>query len=156
GARLVLVVVGPLLRHDRPDAPLVRGRTRAGSRGEDLVPHLDLDLGVRDQVLVPAGIVGRAALRGHEDVVVAVPTVDERVLPGLARLPAGRVQDEAGRPVPVVTHLAARRFVPADVLVTKEAVVWHARRLPRLHGRSDSPRPAGGEPARASAGPARA
>src|ERR1051325_1562204 len=130
GAGLVLVVLGPLRRHDRPDAPLVRGRRGASPDGEDLVPHLDLDVGVRKQVLVPTGIFGRSTLRCYEDVVGTIPTIDERELPGLAGLPTRRVQDEATGAIPVVTHLATGRFVLLDVLVAKEAVIRHAARLP--------------------------
>src|SRR6266516_6180005 len=139
GPGLVRVVLGPLRRHDRPDAPLVLGRPGAGPDGEDLVPHLDLDVGVRDQVPVPSGVFGRSTLRCHDDVVITVPTIDERELPGLAGLPTGRVQDEAVGAIPVVTHLAARRFVLPDVLVTKEAVVRHAVRVPRPRRGSDPP-----------------
>src|SRR5947209_3722056 len=63
GPGLVGVVVGPLLRHDRPDAALLLGRRRAGPDGEDLVAHLDLDVGVRDQVSVPSRVLRRSTLR---------------------------------------------------------------------------------------------
>ncbi len=43
------------------------------------------------------------------------------------------------RAVPVVTHLAAARFVRADVLVTEEAEVRHGTRLPRLLSPRDPP-----------------
>src|SRR5437667_10009082 len=119
GPGLVLVVVGPLRRHGRPHTLLVFGRPGAGPDGEDLVPHLDLHLGVRDQVLVPSGVLRRATLRRHDDEVIAVPTVDERELPGLAGLPGRRVKDENVRAVPVVPHLAAGRLVLPDVLVAK-------------------------------------
>src|SRR5439155_1118318 len=56
GPGLVLVVVGPLRRHGRPHTLLVFGRPGARPDGEDLVPHLDLHVGVCDQVLVPSGV----------------------------------------------------------------------------------------------------
>src|SRR3989475_5718690 len=139
GPGLVLVVFGPLRRHGRPHALLVFGRPGARPDWEDLVPHLDLHVGVRDQVLVPSGVLRGATLRRHDDVVIAVPTVDQRELPGLAGLPGGRVQDEAVRAVPVVPHLAAGGLVLSDVLVTKEAVVRHAAGLPRPRRGSDPP-----------------
>jgi hypothetical protein len=51
------------------------------------------------------------------------------------------MQNEYIRTVPVVTHLAARRFILTDVLVTKEAVVRHTQRVARLGRRGDSPHP---------------
>src|SRR5438477_6863875 len=119
GPGLVLVVLGPLRRHGRPHTLLVFGRPGARPDGEDLVPHLDLHVGVGHQVLVPSGVLRRATLRRYDDVVIAVPTVDERELPGLAGLPGRRVQDEAVRAIPVVPHLAAGGLVLSDVLVAK-------------------------------------
>ena len=58
GVRLVGVVVWPLRGHGRPHALLVRGRSGAGGDGDDLVPHLDLHVRVREQVLVPARVLG--------------------------------------------------------------------------------------------------
>src|SRR5205085_12426307 len=66
-----------------------------------------------------------------EDVVLTIATIDERELPGLARLPTRRVEDEAGGAVPVVTHLPACHFVLLDVFVSEEAVVWHSARVSR-------------------------
>ena len=43
------------------------------------------------------------------------------------------------RVVPVVTHLTTGRLVPADVLITEEAVVGHAATVTRLHGIGDPP-----------------
>src|SRR5438093_4082020 len=149
GPGLVLVVLGPLRRHDRPDASLVLARPGTGPDGEDLVPHLDLHVGVGDQVPVPSGIVGRPTLRCHDDVVLTVPTIDERELPDLTGLPTGRVQDETVHAIPVVTHFAARRFVLPDVLVTKEAVVRHAARVPRPRRGSDPHRRDDASPRRA-------
>jgi len=102
--------------HGGPDALLVFGRPGARPGGQDLVPHLDLHVGVRDQVPVPSGVLRRAPLRCHDDVVIAVPTVDERELPDLAGPSARRLQDEDGRTVPVVPDLAAGGLVLPDVL----------------------------------------
>src|SRR5262249_49356289 len=119
------VVVGPLCRHDRPDAPLLVGCRGARSHGDDPVPYLDVHVGMRDQVPVPSGVLGRPALRGNQDVVVPVATIDERELPRVPRPATDRVQDETGGPVPVVADLAARRLVLPDVIVTKETEVRH-------------------------------
>src|SRR5207249_9460021 len=73
----------------------------------------------------------------HEDVVIPVATIDERELPRRAGLPTRRMQDEAGRVIPVMTDLAARRFILADVFVTKEAVVSHVARVSRPRSRRD-------------------
>src|SRR5581483_9376189 len=106
---------------------------------------LDLDVGMRDQVLVPSRIFRRATLRGDDDEPVAVPTIDERELPRASGLPAGRMQDEAVRAVPVVAYLAAGCLVLPNVLVAEEAVVWHAAYVPRARRRRDPP-PDGSSP----------
>ena len=128
---------GPLLRHDGPQALLLRCRRGAGLDRDHLVPHLDLHVRMGDQVLVPARMVRRPTLRRHEEVVVAVAPVDERELRGLPGFPTGRVQDQAVCAVPVVTHLAAGRFVLADVLVTEEAEVRHGATVTRSEGIGD-------------------
>src|SRR5882724_7627466 len=139
GPGLVRVVVGPLRRHGPPHALLVFGRPGTRPDGKDLVSDLDLHVGMRDQVLVPSGMRRRATVRRYDDVVVAVPTVDERELPGLAGLPGRRVKDEAVRAVPVVPHLAAGGLVLSDVLVAKQTVVRHAARVPRPRSGGDPP-----------------
>src|SRR5690606_27663141 len=122
---LVLVVVGPLRGHRRPHALLVLGAAGARDHRDDLVPHLDLAVRVGDEVLVPARVLRRAALRRDEHEVVAVASVDERVLPDLSRLSSLPAQDQAAGAVPVVSCFPAGRFVLADVLVTEEAEVGH-------------------------------
>src|SRR6266404_6494963 len=72
GPGLVLVVFGPLRRHGRPHALLVFGRPGARPDREDLVPHLDLHVGVRDQVLVPSGVLRRAR---HQTVGTVPPSI---------------------------------------------------------------------------------
>src|SRR5262249_31365188 len=114
-------------------------RRRVRSHGKDLVPDLDLHVRVRDEVSVPAGILRRAALRRDHDEVAPVAAVDERELPGLAGVPALRVENEAVRAVPVVTDLAARRFVRPDGLGPKEDVVRHAATVARGRRRSAPP-----------------
>src|SRR5262249_4435763 len=69
-------------------------------------------------------------LRRDDHVVVAAATVDQRELAGVSALPAGRVEDEAVRSVPVVAHLAASGLVLADVLVAKESAVVHGVSVP--------------------------
>src|SRR5438876_10463117 len=63
GPGLVLVVFGPLPRHGRPHALLVFGRPGARPDWYDLVPHLDLQAGVRAQLLVPSEAPPGASLR---------------------------------------------------------------------------------------------
>src|SRR5262249_40168186 len=119
-------VPGPLLHHDWPDALLVLRTARPGGDRDEFVPHLDLHLGVRHQVLVPAGMVWCTAFRCDQHVVVAVAPIDERELPRLAGLAARSVQHEAARTVPIMTDFAAGRFILAYVLVAEKTVVRHA------------------------------
>src|SRR5438034_9657697 len=72
GPGLVLVVFGPLRRHGRPHTLLVFGRSGARPDTEDLVSHLDLHVGLRDQVLVRSGVLRRASLRLPADVALSL------------------------------------------------------------------------------------
>src|SRR4029453_6099582 len=88
GNLLLVVVVG------RPEGggllPERRAFRAAGGAGEHLLllgADLDLDLGVGEDVLVPARMLGRAALGGDDEVAVAGLAVEQReqeFLPGLA------------------------------------------------------------------------
>src|SRR4051812_24764444 len=53
GLGLVVVVGGPRRRHDPPQLGLLFGRCGTGAGGEDLVAHLQLDIGVLEEVEVP-------------------------------------------------------------------------------------------------------
>src|SRR5580658_124898 len=103
----VLVVVRPDLVRlaPQPLALLAVGRARVGP--EDLVLHLQLDLRGLLEVLVPAWMVGGAALGGDDHVARAVLRVDERRRVLVAGLAARRRQEKDGRALaPVVAHLA--------------------------------------------------
>ena len=67
--------------------------------------------GWRPEVLVPAGVLQRAALRRDQDPVVAVHAVDQGILPDPSGLAALHAQDRAAGAVPVVSRLAAGRFM---------------------------------------------
>src|SRR5438067_36192 len=119
GLRLVLVIVRPDLVHQPPQSvALAFGGARAGV--ELVALDLHLDLGVLRQVAIPAGIVRRAALRRHDDGVVAVELVDEwrRVL--LTGLAAGRRKQEDSRAfAPVVALCAVGRLIAVDMLLSE-------------------------------------
>src|SRR5580704_10692861 len=127
---LVLVVVGPFLRHDRPHALLLFGRRSPRPDLNHFVPDLDLYIGMGEQVFVPSRMVGRAPLRRDNQIGVAFAPVYQRELFRLAGFPPDRMQHQNAGVVPIVAGLAAGRLVLADVFVTKQAEVRHKRRLP--------------------------
>jgi hypothetical protein len=108
---------------------LLVGRV-AGAHLVHLVADLHLCLRIGLEVQVPGRWSVRAALRRDDQQIVAVATVDQRVVALLAGLAPGRGEDERLRPLPVVAHLATGLPVAADVLVTEQ---------PR-HGRESSRR----------------
>ena len=61
GLGLVVVVGGPHLGHKRPQALALGALGGVGAHGYDLAEHLDLGVGLGKQVLIPAGVFGRAA-----------------------------------------------------------------------------------------------
>ncbi len=75
---LVVVIVGPLGCHDRPHALLFFGRRSPRPDRNHFVPHLDLHIGVGEQVFVPPRMVGRATFRSDNQIVVAVAPVNQR------------------------------------------------------------------------------
>src|SRR5208283_3428601 len=127
---LVLVIVGPLRCHDRPHALLFFGRRSPRQDRNHFVPHLDLHIGVGKQVFVPPRMVGSATLRSDNQIVVALAPVDQRELFRLARFPPDRMQHQTAGVVPIVANPTAGRLVPADVLVSEQAVVRHGQRMP--------------------------
>jgi len=76
-------------------------------------------------------MLGCATFRGDNQIVVAVAPVDQRELFRIARFPSDRVQHQTTGVVPIVANLTAGRLVPTDVLVSEQAEVRHAHRLPR-------------------------
>src|SRR5207253_1593839 len=123
GPRLVLVVVRPLLRRELPEPLALLARRRAGAGREDVVLDLELDLRVLREIPVPAGMLGRAALRRDDDVLAVVLFVDQRRRPRLTRLAALRRQEERLRPaLPDVADLSVRLAVPTDVLLAVQVL----------------------------------
>src|SRR5262249_36024847 len=98
---------------------------RAGAGREHLALHLELDLGRLVQVLVPAGVLGRAALRRDDHVAVPILSVDERHRPLLARLPPRRRQEQDGRALPPdVPHRAPGLPVTAHVRFAEQTLCF--------------------------------
>src|SRR3954468_21848657 len=123
GFALIVVVGGPRGGHGAPQLRLrVRGRG-ARPRGEHLVANLHLDIRILLEVHVPGGRHGGAALRCDDQVVVAMALVDQRGGALLAAPATGRGEEERGRPLPVVSMLAAGLAVALDVRGAEEVVV---------------------------------
>ena len=92
-------------------------------RGEDLVHDLELDVRLLGEVPVPAGMLGRAALRGDDHVGVARVLVDQRRGARLAGRAARRREQQDLRAVaPDVADLAAGLAVARDVRVAEEVL----------------------------------
>src|SRR5712671_5033663 len=117
---LILLIRRPDRGHRLPQGWLLRRRRRAGARFEAIRHDLHLHDRLRDEVLVPARVLRRAAARGDDEIVVAGAAVDQRRRPRLAGAPAGRRQEQGGdalpdMPVPAVAvDITARvRLLPA-------------------------------------------
>src|SRR5690606_26630726 len=80
----VVVERGPHGGHRGPQLGLLLGARGAGDGVEPLGAHLHRDVRVGDEILVPARVVRRAALGGHDDVRIPVGLVDQRELARLA------------------------------------------------------------------------
>src|SRR5205823_10164340 len=95
--RRVLVVVGPDLVHQLPEplALLAVRHTCAGAK--PVAPDLDADLGRLGEVLEPAGMIRRAALRRDDHRRIAVEVVDEQRRRLLACAAAGLGQEKNSR-----------------------------------------------------------
>ena len=121
GPALVALVVGPVRRHLRPHGGALVAVRGPRVRLEAVAHHLHLDLGIGLQVVVPAGVAGRAAVRGDDHVVVARAAIDQGADPRLAGPPPGRrEQQDRAALAPVVPLLAVGLEVAADVLVPIE------------------------------------
>src|SRR5206468_6310007 len=82
------------------------------------------------EVLVPAGMLGCAALGRDDHVAVAVLCVDQRRRARLARLAAGRREQQDRRSLtPDVADLTAGLAVPPDVLVPEQVLCFAHRSL---------------------------
>lgn len=117
------VVGRPDLRHDLPQARLLVCDRRSGCGRKAVGEHLHLDIGMHGEVSVPAGVVGRAALRGDHDGVVAHRAVDQRVGLWSPRPATLHGENETRRAVPEVPLGSVRREVALDVLVTDQCNV---------------------------------
>jgi adenylate cyclase len=120
GLLLVAVVRRPVGGHLPPHRRLLLVGRNARAGAEDLVADLELDVGRPAEVLEPLRVVGRAAVRGHEQVVVAAAPVDQRHRARLARFRARRRQQEGRRAAPEVPELATGLAITRDVRVAVE------------------------------------
>src|SRR5262245_34845931 len=68
---LILVVGRPDRGHRLPESRLLGRRRRAGARLEAICQDLDLNDRIRDEIFVPARMLGRAPARGHDEVLLA-------------------------------------------------------------------------------------
>ncbi len=94
-----------------------------GAHGYDLAEHLDLGVGLGEQVLIPAGVFGRAALGGDDHPALAVGAVDQRRGALLAGAAPGGGEQQDGGAAPMIAALAGGVAIDADVLCAEEVVV---------------------------------
>src|SRR5271166_1744292 len=94
GLLLVIGIGWPELERLLPQPRALRAGGRPGPRLQLGGPDLHVDLRVREQIAVPAGVFWRAAFRGDDDITVAVLAVEQREDEPLPRLAAGRRQQQ--------------------------------------------------------------
>jgi hypothetical protein len=87
---------------------------------------------MRQQVLVPTGMLWRPALRGHDQIVVASAAIDQRRLACLTGITTLRMEDQDARVVPCVTGLAAGASYCRTCSSPKSLKSGMKRSLPRL------------------------
>src|SRR5581483_7956683 len=119
GPSLVVVVGWPHRRHQIPQ-PSSLSPFRSVSADRDSLP-LDLDrrLRMRLEVLVPIGMVGRAALGRDNHPRFVIAAIDQRRRPLLPRRSSRRGQEQDRRATPVVPLLATSLLVHPYVLLAK-------------------------------------
>src|SRR5690349_4469222 len=106
--------------HELPETLALVALRVACTHGERFAEDLHLGGGVRDEVLVPAGMLRSSALRRHDHRVVAVHAVDERRRRLVTGLATGRRQQQDRRALaPDVPFLAVRLPVAANVFLTE-------------------------------------
>src|ERR1700749_1580723 len=89
GLELVVRVRRPELERLFPKPVAFFARRCPGPRVQLLGPDLHFDVGVRENVLVPARVVRRAPLRGDDEVTAALRSIEQREYVLVAGLAAG-------------------------------------------------------------------
>jgi hypothetical protein len=97
GLELIIRVRRPMLQRLVPKSNTFITRRRPRPRLQLLCPDLHLNVRVGEDIAVPSRVLGRAALRGDDEVTVAVRSVKQRKDELLARLAAGGGQQECRR-----------------------------------------------------------
>src|ERR1700733_1224353 len=97
GLELVICVRRPMLERLFPKSNTFITRRRPGPDLQLLGPDLHLDIRVGEDIAVPPRVLGRAALRGDDEVTVAVRSVKQRKDKLLPRLAAGGGQQQCWR-----------------------------------------------------------
>src|SRR3984957_10759526 len=88
GLELIIGVRRPMLERLVPKSNTFVARRRPRPRLQLLGPNLHLDIRVGEDIAVPPRVFGRAALRGDNEITVAVRSVKQRKDELLARLAA--------------------------------------------------------------------
>src|SRR5262249_7109840 len=109
-----------------------------------LTTDLDLDVRLRLDVEVPAGVIVRPSVGGDEQVVVPVARVDEAVDARVPGLPAGGVQEQTRHAEGLVSEATAALLVERVVDAEHLLSYSHARKPTGAAKRcaTRSPRPA--------------
>src|ERR1039458_1226234 len=123
GLALVVVVGGPNVGHQRPQA---RSLLASGSaRDNRYLIALDLDRcgGIGPKILVPRWVVRRPALRRDDHPAIAVGAMDQRCSARLSGGAPGGRQQQDRRAAPVVSAFASRLAIHAHMLGPEQLVV---------------------------------
>jgi DNA-binding transcriptional ArsR family regulator len=117
--------------YQRPQPGTLLARSRSGTYGDLLGQHLDGGLRAREQVLIPAWMLGCSTLRGDDHPAVAVGAMNQRCGSRLARVAPHCGQQENRGAAPVVAVLATGFPIDADMLGPEQIVVriCHSRRF---------------------------
>src|SRR5207248_8711894 len=109
--------------------------------GAGLAPSsdLNLDLRVRAQVVKPGGMAIGAAVGGDQEVVLAVPGVDQGVGAGLTRTASGRAKQQRRHADHAVTYEPVTALVDLFVDAEDQAGERHGRGTSRAAPSRSSP-----------------
>src|SRR5215470_4888927 len=97
GLELIVGVGRPKFERFFPKSQAFLARRCPGPRIHLLGPDLYFDVGVRQNIAIPAWVLGRASLRGDDEVTATVRSVKQREYELIARLAAGRGQQQRRR-----------------------------------------------------------
>src|SRR5439155_7874321 len=97
GLELIVGVGRPKFERLFPKSETFLARRYPGPRVHLLGPDLYLDVGVRENILIPTWVLGRASLRGDDEVTTAIRSVKQGEYELVARLATGGRQQQRRR-----------------------------------------------------------